>query len=511
MNLFSICTVTRRSVVSRRAVTRLGHAALAAGLVAVAAAPAMAQVDKVAIKAGKVITLAGDPIEDGVIVIEGGRITAIGKAADVQVPWDARVIDQPTLTAFPGFVEALSSSGMDRPNESLDVAPFLNVRDSLDPVNFYFEESLRNGILTINVQQGNDTVIAAQGMVVLPKGMMVEEMVVKPASGLKMSAQPRNGKSRATQAQALRSAFTGLRTYLEEMVQRKRDGDDLDRREALAQGRTLEGVEAKGKAMQGAAWKVDGLELVPRGEVEDKQEPLLRVVEGRLHVWFYCGTPADVHTALAVAKENGFLGTMTLVLGSECWKAADTIKESGLSAVLDSSLIHIERDPVTNEEIETFVPSVYAKHGIRFALSSTSDANRSLWYQAATCVAHGMARDEALARVTTIPAEMLGLGDRVGKLAPGMDGNVVLLSGDPLDMTTRVEHVVLRGKLAYDRSTDVRVKLLQDGTQPMGTSADEPEAGESTPEANKSETDKPESNKPESNKSGVTEKKAGGK
>lgn len=467
MNVLSYCTVSR-----------LGRAALlvsavaAGGLSTAHALPAAPQVDKLAVKAGKVITLDGATIEDGVVVIEGGRIIAVGKSAEVEVPWDARVIDHPELIAFPGFVEAHSTSGMDRANEGLDVAPFLDVRDSLDPVNFYFEESLRNGILTINVQQGNETVIAGQGLVVRPHGMTVEEMLVKPNSGLKLSAEPKNGKSRATQAQTLRAAFAGLRAYLEEMVQRKKDGNDFDRRQALYQGRTLEGDAAKGKAMQGDGWKVEGFELVPRGEVDQKQEPLLRVVEGRLPVWFYCGSAADVHTALDIAKENGFLKTTTLVLGPACWKAASKIAEAKVPVVLSANLVHMERDPVTNEEIETFVPKVYADHGIEFALTSTGDANRSLWYQAAQCVANGISRDAALAAVTTKAAAMLGLGDRVGKLAPGFDGNLVLLSGDPLGVTTRVEYVVLRGVQVYDRSQDVRAKFLLEGKQPAGTASD---------------------------------------
>ena len=471
---------------SFRTATRLGRAALLVSVVAPVvatggfsvahAAPTPAQVDKLAVKAGKVITLDGETIEDGVVVIEGGRVTAIGKATEVQVPWDARVMDRPNLVAFPGFVEAHSTNGMDRANESLDVAPFLDVRDSIDPVNFYFEEALRNGILTINVQQGSETVIAGQGMVVRPYGMTVEEMLVKPNAGLKMSVDPKNGKSRATQAQALRGAFSGLRTYLEEMVQRKKEGDDFDRRQALYQGRTLEGEAAKGKAMQGEGWKVEGFELIPRGEVDQKQEPLLRVVEGRLPVWFYCGIAADVHTALAIAKENGFLKTTTLVLAPPCWKAAAAIKAAGVPVVLDSNLVHMERDPVTNEELETFVPKIYAEHGIPFALTSTGDANRSLWYQAAQGVANGMTRDAALASVTTTAANILGLGERVGKLAPGMDGNLVLMSGDPLGMTSRVEYVILRGEQVYDRSQDVRAKFLLEGTQPAGTSAVEVES-----------------------------------
>ena len=445
--------------------------ALGATLLLASSAAAAPQVDKTAVKAGTVITLTGEAIPDGVIVIEGGRVTAVGAASEVQIPWDATVIDQPGMVAFPGFVEAHAARGIDRPNETLDVAPFLDVKDSIDPVNFYFEEALRQGILTINVQQGNDTVVAGQGMVVKPFGMTVEQMMVKPRSGVKISAAPKRGKTRATQAQALRGAFDDLRMYLEEMVQRKKDGDDFDRREALYQGRELEGEAAKGKPLACSGWTIEGFERVPRGEVDEKREPLLRIVEGKLPVIMWCATPMDVHAALRVAEANGFTATMTLALAPACWKAAPKIKESGCHVIL-AGLEYDEVDPITGESVETFVPKVFHDAGIPFALMSTGDSNRSLWYQAARCVANGIPRADALAAVTTTPAKILGLTDRVGKLAKGTDGHVVLLSGDPLDITSVVEHVILDGAHVYDRSKDVRVKQLFDGTRPPGTASD---------------------------------------
>ncbi|MFT5731470.1 MAG: imidazolonepropionase-like amidohydrolase [Planctomycetota bacterium] len=463
-------------------VTRSGRAILSAvaPFVAVAAtltasAHASVQVDKTAIKAGTVITLAGEPIKNGIIVIEGGRVTAVGSQADVQIPWDAEVIDQPTMTAFPGFVESHVSRGIDRANETLEIAPFLNVRDSIDPVNFYFEDAIRNGIVVMNIQQGNDTVVAGQGMVVKPHGMTVEAMMVKPRAGIKMSVAPKRGKSRATQAQALRGAFGDLQRYLEDMVQRKKDGDDFDRREALYQGRELEGEAAKGKPLQSTAWKIDGFERIPRGEVDEKQEGLLHVIEGKMPVFMWCGSAADVHTALRISDANGFTGQMTLVLDASCWKAASKIKAAGVSVILDDNLTHRERDPMTGEEIETFVPKVFYDAGVTFALTSSADSNRSLWFQAAQCVAGGIPRDAALAAATTVPAAILGLEDRVGSTKAGADGHVVLFSGDPLSVTSVVEHVILDGKHVYDRSKDVRVQQLTDGTRPPGTVAEEPE------------------------------------
>ncbi|MFT7479022.1 MAG: imidazolonepropionase-like amidohydrolase, partial [Gammaproteobacteria bacterium] len=416
------------------------------GLVLVAgSARAAALGDKYAVKVGRILTMEGEEIAGGVIVMEGGRITAVGSEADVQIPWDADVLDAPDLVAFPGFVEAHSSRGMDRPNENLDLTPFLRVRDSVDPVNFYFEDCLRAGVTTINIQHGASCVIGAQGMVVRPHGMTVEQMTVRPVSGIKMSVAPKSGKSHSTQLQVMRGAFDDLRQHLQELVQGQKDGDDHARREALYQGRDLEGEAGEGRAMAGIAWTVDGLETVARGEIDEKQEPLLDVVEGRLPVWMYCGSARDVAPAIEVAKQNGFLDNMTLVLDESCWKAVDIIAQAGLSVVLDAELTHIELDPVTGKEIETFVPAVFAEKGVPFALASLNSSTQSLWYQAAMCVSHGVERQAALAAVTSTPSGMLNLGEQVGKIASGYEANVVLFSGDPLSVTSAVEYVILNG------------------------------------------------------------------
>ena len=456
--------------------TNKSWAPLALVTMALALSPAARAADKIALKVGRIITQAGPDILNGVIVIENGKITYVGtdpkaargdKSAGGDVPWDAEVLDHPELTAFPGFVEAHSIRGMDRANENIEVAPFLDVRDSIDPISFYFEDSLRSGITTINIQQGAACVIGGQGMVVKPHGLTIEEMLVKTSSGIKISAAPRPGRSRATQAQALRRAFTELRQYLEKLVQDKKDGKDLARREAIYQGRDLEKDEnKKGRAMEGSAtWKVAGLETIPRGEIDEKQEPLLRLVEGKIPAFVYCDSGVAVNLALEVARTNGFLANTVLVLDGDSWKAADTIAESGVPAILSQNLVYVERDPVTGKEIETFVPGVFKKKNVRFALQSLNTTAQSLWFQAAMCQGYGLDRQTALDAVTKTSADILRLGKRVGSLEVGKDGNVVLLSGDPLSVTTTVNYVVIEGQLVYDRSKDVRTKHLIEGVE----------------------------------------------
>ncbi len=424
--------------------------------------------ERLVIEAGRVIQDAKTEIVDGVIVIEGGRIVAVGPRGEVDTPWDAPVIGGPEFVAFPGFVEAHSSSGMDRANENLDVAPFLDVRDSIDPINVYFEDCRRWGITTVNIQQGNNCVIGGQGRIVRPVGITIEEMTIRPHFGIKLSASPKSGKSRATQAQALRRAFIDLRLYLEGLVQDKRDGGDRARREALFQGRELEGEKALGRAMAGSAWRVDGLELIPRGAIDEKQAPLLDLVEGRGKAFFWAGSPREVHLALEVARTNGFLDRTTLVIHPSCWKVAELIAESGVAVVLEGPLVHIERDPETGDETETFVPGVLHEKGVRFALSSQNSSSQSLWFQAARAIGLGLDRQVALDAVTRVPAEILGMGKDVGSLHEGRMGNVLLLSGDPLANDAWVEEVVIEGQRVYDRRTDIRNRYIFDGVEPIG-------------------------------------------
>lgn len=465
------------TIFTRTCRARLGAAAGALLLLTLAPASAHAA-DRLVIEAGRIVQNGTSEIRDGLILVENGRIKAIGKRGELETPWDAPVIGGPKLVAFPGFVEANTSRGLDRANENIDVAPFLDVRDSVDPVNFFFEDCLRWGVTTLNIQQGANCVVGGRGMIVRPVGMTVEEMTVRPDFGIKLSASAKSGKSPATQAMAMRRAFDELRAYLEKLVADERAGKDYARREALAQGRDLSGEAGKGRAMEGSAWKVDGLELVARGEISEKQTPLLELVEGKRPAFFHCNAAMDVRQALEVARANGFLARTTLILGSECFKAADLVAEAGVRVVLLPPLVHLERDPVSGKEIETFVPKVFADKGVRFALSSELSAANSLWFQAASAVGRGLERRQAIEAVTQTPAEILGLGERVGSLEVGKDANVLLLSGDPLSVTTFVEHVVIEGQQVYERSKDLRLKHLYEGREPVGTQPMNSEASE---------------------------------
>jgi hypothetical protein len=304
---------------------------------------------------------------------------------------------------------------------------------------------------------------------------------------MKLSTRPKGGKSRATQMQALRFAFQDLKTYLEDLVEKEKDSQGFAKREALFQGRDLEAEKAQGRPMSSTGWKVPDLELIPRGALDERYAPLLELLEGRYTAFFHCGDPLDVAHALEVARANGILAKTVLVIEEDCWKAADLIAEAGVPVVLEGALVDVQRDPITGEEIETFTPGVLHEKGIRFALSSEDPNTRSPAFQAALAIGRGLDRAVALDAVTRVPAEILGLGNELGSLEKGMLGNVVLFSGDPLSITSWIEHVVIEGKHVYERAKDIRNKQLLTGAQPAGTAPPSKADGGKTPEQEKKE------------------------
>ncbi len=181
-----------------RGIERGSLTALLLVLVTVSSASA----EQLAIKAGRVIPIAGDPIDDGVILIDDGKITAIGKA--LAIPIDAKVIDATGKTVLPGFIDAHNSSGMSQANERNPNVPFLSVVDSIDPGRDYFEECRRNGVTTVAVVPGNSTMIGGQAAVIKTAGDYVDDMILKRHSGIKISLRPTSGASRMSHLAMLR-------------------------------------------------------------------------------------------------------------------------------------------------------------------------------------------------------------------------------------------------------------------------------------------------------------------
>jgi imidazolonepropionase-like amidohydrolase len=376
---------------------------------ALAAAPEDAAV---AIKGARVIPVSGPELENATILVRGGKIEAVGK--DLEIPWDARVIDGSKKVVIPGYVEAHTFRGTDRPNEKLASVPFVSTFDSINPVDPYYEDALRQGITTLCVMPGNDTMIGGQGCVVRPSGVTTESMMLVKNVALKVSLRPRPGVSRMAHVAALRKELQDASDALKEK----------------------------------------------KGEPDARREPLSRLLKGLLPAFVYCPTASDVHRAIDLAETYKFKAK--LVLGRDGWKAAAEIARKGYEVVLDPELEYWETDEERHEELRRFGGGAPAKAGVRFALQTDGlpHGTSYLWYQAAAAVKNGLSRAEALRAATLAPAEILGLGSRIGSIEKGKDANLVILTGDPLDAQTWVDTVLLEGKTVYERAKDEKLKRV---------------------------------------------------
>ena len=381
---------------------------------------------KLAVKAGRIITIAGADVKNGVILIEDGTIKAVG--TDLEIPWDAFVIEAKDRVVMPGFVLAHTSSGLDRENENLPEVPFLSTFDSIDPISRFFEDSLRDGVVAMLVLPGNNTLLGGTGTLVKPYGRTVETMLIKRHAGLKISLRPSRNTSRMGHMQRFRRYMSDLKDYLEEYEQRKADAKE---------------------------------EKKPFDEeIDVTKRSMVDLLNKRLTAFVFCDRAADVPKALEIQQAHKL--NVVLVLSPDCYKAADLIARSKLPVILDPQLIVWETNEQTNEEEMKIIPRIFHKAGVKFAFQTDTSqyGRRYLWYQAATAVKHGMKRIEALKSITLYPAQFIGVDDRLGSIEAGKEATLIFLTGDPLDSQSWVDQVMIAGEIVYERAKDERLKKL---------------------------------------------------
>jgi imidazolonepropionase-like amidohydrolase len=469
----------RRSRFARGLITLLALATLPAVTLAQSAAP-----ERVALKGARIIPIAGPEIEEGTVLVERGTIKAVGQ--DVEIPYDARVFNCKGKVVMPGLIHAHASSGMGWQDEPRPVTPQVDVLDGINPADLFWEDSLRNGVTAVLSIPGNNTVFGGLGRVVRPIGMLPEDMLISDAAYMKVSVSPRGiaggtytrgGEDRMVQRATLRETMLKHRDWLAALAERryeehlKEENGKLDVGPAEARARGLEHIRAE--------------------DIDEENKNLLRLTGGQVKVdgkdgprlfdpinaFVYVEDAMDVAPAVQIAKEYGFFDRLVFVLGVGAYRAIDELKAAARPVVLPAELTHREVDPFTGEIRETFVPKRIADAGLVFAIIRGPDLSlpeRMLNYQAAVCVRGGVSRDVALRAITLDAARTLGLDARMGSIEAGKDANLLVLSGDPLELSSLVERVFIDGIPAYDRSRDPRLnRLLSTQPAPTGRENDE--------------------------------------
>ena len=380
-----------------------------------------------AITNARIHPLTAPAIDRGTIVVRGGRIEAVG--ANIAVPPGARVIDAAGGHVYPGFIDAASTMGLDEPGprgfddvgEMLDFSPQLRTRVAYHAESDAIPVARVNGITSVAVVQTGG-ILGGEVPVMNLDGWTWEEATVKPSAGIQFTFPELTPATGRGGGRGRGAAQQGERTYEDLRRDRDRRLDEVVRLLDRARAYAAAGPD------RGTDWTLEA--LVP-------------VVERRLPLITAASREHDIRDAVAFADRAKV--NIVIAGGGEARYAAALLKERNIPVILSDRLTLPTRE-------DDFHASSYqlagelAKAGVKVAFSTGGNTNaRLLPYQAAMSVAWGMPREDALRALTIHAAEILGVADRIGSIAPGKDANLFVAKGDPLEIRTEITHVFIAG------------------------------------------------------------------
>jgi imidazolonepropionase-like amidohydrolase len=369
----------------------------------------------------RLIPVTAGEIPDGVLVVDGGTIAAVGTRDDVPIPAGAEVIDLKGQVLFPGLVcthlHIGKVSGGDR---SDPIQPDVRALDSVDVRDSTFEKARAGGLTLVNIMPGSGHLLSGQTIYLkLRDGNTIEDLAVMNADG-----SVAGGIKMANGTNAIREApFPGTR----------------GKAAALMRQKFLEAQAYQAKlADKGDDPPARNLAL----------EALVEVLEGKRVVHHHTHRHDDIVTVLRLQKEFGFKVVLHHV--SEAWKVVDEIAAAGAPCsiiVLDSPGGKLEA-----RDLEWKNGAELEKGGVLTAFHTDDPVNDSRWFlrSAGLAVRAGMSRQKALEGMTIAGARMLELGDQTGSLTVGKQADFVILNGDPLSIYTRVQETWVEGVKVFD-------------------------------------------------------------
>jgi imidazolonepropionase-like amidohydrolase len=375
-----------------------------------------------------VVPVVGEEFDDGVVLVQDGKVVATGR--DVTVPDGLEVVDAAGAWVVPGFVEAHGHVGIheeangsagDDTNEMTN--PDMSSVRAIDAVNIDdegFRDALSGGITSIVIKPGSGNPIGGQSVAIKTwGGRTIDEQLISDSVSVK-SALGENPKrvyggkdktpsTRLGVAKVIREAFLAADHY----------------RQARA------AAAAKGEPFARDLGK----------------ETLARVLDGEL-VWDqHTHRHDDIATAIRLSEEFGY--RLVVNHGTEGHKIADVLAEKDIPVIFGPLFTSRSKVELRDRAIANL--AAIAAAGVRVAI--TTDAPvvpiNMLVLQATMAVKEGLPRQTALEALTVNPATFLGFGDRVGQITPGYDADLVLWSGDPIDAMSRALRVWIDGAPVY--------------------------------------------------------------
>ena len=385
-----------------------------------------------AVTNARIVTVSGATIENGTILIQDGRIAAVG--ANVSVPAGAERIDGRGLSVYPGMIDAATNLGLAEiqlgANATMDIAEVgdmnanAKVINAVNPHSSHVNVTRVNGITTVLSMPVGGT-IAGQAAVINLWGSTQGEMSVVPAFGLVVNFPRVTTSTGFGQPQV---------EFSEAVRQRDRRLEDLKKtfRDAAEYARVKD-VYAKDKNL-------------PYPGVNLKMDAMIPYVRGERPVIFRAERERDIRGIARFVEEMKIKGV--IIGGQEAWKAADLLTKNNIPVIYTN----IYNLPVRDDDEYDYLfeaPSKLQKAGVKFAVSTGNDGAevRDLPYQAGLAAAFGLSKEDALKSVTLYPAQILGISDRLGSIEQGKIANIVVTDGDLLEPRTNVRYLFINGRM----------------------------------------------------------------
>jgi imidazolonepropionase-like amidohydrolase len=414
------------------------------------ATPARSQDKPIALKAGKLLTVTHGVIENGVIVMQEGKITAVGTASSVNIPSNAQVIDATGMTIYPGLIDSETSLGLteisaeamtnDLVELSDEIMPHMHTAEAFHAESVLIPVARVNGITNAVVAPESADTLPGQDSFIQLAGPSATEMLMirDNAMPLNFTGDQRRNKggsdkrkfpsTRMGLAAQLRQAFIDAQDY-------KAKWSDYDRKKADA---------AQNKKPE---------PLAPKRDL--RSEALLPYLEGKKTIVLAAESPSDLETAVSLANEFKLKFVLNHISHSQ--PVLDYVASLKVPVIVGP----IYEAPKEDERYDTVysLPAQLYKRGVKIVFASYSAHNvRNLPDQAGFATAFGLPYDEALKAITINPAEVWGVADQLGSLDVGKTANVVVANGDPLDVKTEVKQVFIEGRAIpmTDRQTQLR-------------------------------------------------------
>jgi len=393
--------------------------------------PVAPQSQPVVLKGATIHTVTKGTIQNGTIVLENGKITAIG-GADVPTPRAAKVVDLTGKHIYPGLIDAYSTVGITEIG-AVDVSNDIRERGDFNPnvraeVAFNAESrhigTTRSAGVLVAFSTPDGGVVSGLSSAMSLEGWTWEEMSLKGAAALNVrwpdpNARPGGGggggpggpnaanrqppKSYAERVQELKNFFAEARAY----------------RDAVKAGQTV------------------------RSDV--KYAAMIPALDGAIPVVVAADGVAQMNDAITWAKQEG----LKLVIrgGADAIHVAPRLKAENVPVILTSTMAAPDREYEGYDAVYSLPAKLHAA-GVKFAIAGGSGAlysNRLPW-DAGVAVAFGLPEEEALKAVTINAAEMMGIADKVGSLEVGKQGTLLITTGTPLDMTSNIDQAYIQGR-----------------------------------------------------------------